>query len=149
MNISKPLWICPKCNRLFANVNQWHSCGHYTLDNFLQNRTDRALKLFQKFVRTLEEIGPFTYAPAKTRIGFQVRMIFAAINRMGPHTISGHLILSQHNESKKFHRIELDIIHHFKICKPDEIDAEFKSLMQEAYKVGQQNHLERKKEKLA
>jgi len=149
MNISKPLWICPKCNRPFTNVNQWHSCGRYTLDEFLHNRTDHALGLFQKFVRTLEEIGPFIYAPAKTRIGFQVRMIFAAINRMGMHSISGHLILSLRNESKKFHRIELDIIHHFKIFRSEEIDAEFKSLMQEAYKVGQQNHLERKKEKLA
>ena len=144
MNISKPLWICPKYNRPFANVNQWHSCGHYTVDDFLHNRTDHALELFQKFVITLEKTGPFIYAPAKTRIGFQVRMIFAAINRMELNSISGHLILSQRNESRKFYRIELDIIHHFKIFKPEEIDAEFKSLMQEAYKVGQQYHLNRK-----
>ena len=115
----------------------------------MHNRTDHTLELFQKFVITLGKTGPFIYAPAKTRIGFQVRMIFAAINRMGMNSISGHLILSQRNESKKFHRIELDIIHHFKICKPDEIDAEFKSLMQEAYEVGRQNHLHRKKEKSA
>jgi hypothetical protein len=30
-------------------------------------------------------VGEFTFAPAKTRVGFQARMIFAVINRSGPN----------------------------------------------------------------
>ncbi|MFQ5708381.1 MAG: DUF5655 domain-containing protein [bacterium] len=107
----------------------------------MRNRSEHSLALYNRFVETLESIGPFIFAPAKTRIGFQVRMIFAAINRMGSDFIDGHLILARRCESKRFYKIELDTVHRFKIRRAEEIDAEFTELMQEAYRVGEQQRL--------
>lgn len=84
----------------------------------------------------MESVGEFTYAPAKTRIGFQRRIIFAAINRIGEDYLDGHLILKRTSPSEKFYRIELETIHHFRISRPEEIDEEFLGYLREAYHRG-------------
>ena len=74
------LWQCPKCERRFANENQAHSCGRFTVEDFLEGQNPEARGLFERFSMLVDDCGPYLYAPAKTRGGFQVRMIFAAVN---------------------------------------------------------------------
>ena len=144
MKVSKQLWVGPKCQRPFANVNQWHSCGHYTVEEFLKNGSETALTLYEAFAKKMESIGPFLYVPVKTRIGFRVRMTFAVINKLGKDYVDGHLILNQRCESEKFYKIEFDSVHHFRIKHLDEIDEEFVEFMKKSYWVGEQRHLNEK-----
>src|SRR3972149_7394063 len=96
------LWTCPNCGRKFTNKNQWHSCTTFNDEDFLKGKTERALVLYNKFVKTLRLIGEFSYSPAKTRIAFQRRIRIGAINRIGRDFISGHLLLTKNHKSKKF-----------------------------------------------
>jgi len=80
---NRDLWSCPRCGRRFAHSNQSHSCGPYSVESFLEGKRPAVVELFTSFVEVVRSCGPVALAPAKTRIGFQARLIFAAVNR--PH----------------------------------------------------------------
>jgi hypothetical protein len=143
---SKPLWACPKCGRKFANRNQSHACGQYTVQDFLQGKSPDAVRLFRRFVARVRDCGPVLIAPAKTRIGFQVRMIFAAVNRLGEHGLDAHVVLTRRLDHPRFRRIEqltpTCVVHHFRITTTQDIDDQVGSWLREAYRVGKQERLE-------
>lgn len=139
------LWECPKCGRPFVNRNQWHSCGPYSIASFLEDKSPSAVRLFHRFVELVEACGPVTIAPARTRIGFQVRMIFAVVNRLSDQSLDAHVVLSRRLENPRFTRIETlapgSHIHHFRIQRVEELDEEVQAWLCEAYSVGRQAHL--------
>ncbi|MFQ5890581.1 MAG: DUF5655 domain-containing protein [Gemmatimonadota bacterium] len=133
------MWRCPKCGRRFANRNQWHSCGPFTVEGFLEGKGHEARTLFEAFVRAARECGPLTLAPAKTRVGLQVRTIFAAVNSLGPRGLRAHLILPRRVESPRITRIETlgprTHVHHFTVRDVAELDGEVRGWLQEAYRT--------------
>jgi hypothetical protein len=142
---SKALWTCPSCARQFANRNQTHSCGAYTVAKFLRGKSPRAIRLYRRFAALVARCGPVRIAPAKTRIGFQVRMIFASVNRLSQRGLDAHVVLTRRLADPRFARIEpiadRCFVHHFRITSPAEMDAQVAAWMREAYRVGQQAHL--------
>jgi len=92
--------------------------------------------------------GPIHIVPAKTRIGFQVRMIFAAINKIGDECLDLHLVLARRIEDPRFRRIESlgprCHVHHLRICAVTDFDDPLQAWIGEAYRVGEQKHLQAK-----
>ena len=39
------MWTCPKCGYQFINRNQSHSCGNYTVADFLKDKPDKTIDL--------------------------------------------------------------------------------------------------------
>ncbi len=144
---ARPLWTCPKCERQFINANMPHSCGKYSVKQFLATKSCEAIALYEKFNSLVHECGPVKIAPAKTRIGFQVRMIFAAVNGLSDKGLEAHVVLSRRLRSPRFRRIETMTarcyVHHFKLESLSEMDEEVKAWLCEAYQVGTQQHLNR------
>jgi hypothetical protein len=136
------LWHCPNCGRPFANRNQSHSCGRYTVEAFLEGKSSYARRLYERFAELVQECGPVIVAPAKTRVGFQVRMIFAAVNHLSDRGLRAHVILARRYEHPRFTRIEslspLSHVHHFRITAVEELDDEVGVWLHEAYRVGKQ-----------
>jgi len=124
-----------------------HSCGQYSVEKFLNGKSQYAVSLYEHFSTLVHECGPVRVAPAKTRIGFQVRMIFAAVNKLSDRGLEAHVVLARRLKSRRFRRIEVMTpkcyVHHFRIEAMDELDEEVKIWLQEAYKVGTQEHLYR------
>jgi superoxide dismutase, Fe-Mn family len=91
------MWRCPECGRRFANRNQSHACGRYTLASHFQGKTAPVRAIFDKVLCVARRNGPITVLPEKTRIAFQVRMSFAAfvIRR---NWIDGHVVLARRFE---------------------------------------------------
>lgn len=141
----RPLWTCPNCNRQFVNTNMPHSCGHYSVEKFLAGKSSNAVSLYEHFAAMMHECGPIKIAPAKTRVGFQVRMIFAAVNKLNDQGLEAHVVLSRRLDSPRFRRIETMTpkcyVHHFRIQSVRELDDEVKNWLREAYQVGTQEHL--------
>jgi hypothetical protein len=144
-NTSRPLWTCPKCGRQFVNTNMPHSCGRYSVAKFLAGKSEHAISLFEGFSALVRECGPLQVAPAKTRIGFQVRMIFAAVNKLSDHALEAHVVLTRRLPAPRFTRIETMTakchVHHFRVESLSEFDDEVRSWLREAYQVGTQEHL--------
>lgn len=108
-------------------------------------RVRRAVALYNRLVELVQSCGPVMIAPAKTRIGFQVRMIFAAVNRLTDQHMDVHIVLTRRLENPRFRRIEsltpTSHVHHFRISTLDQLDEEVLSWLKEAYAVGEQKHL--------
>jgi hypothetical protein len=124
-----------------------HSCGRYSVTRFLTGKNKHAIALYQRFCQLVHECGPVHIAPAKTRIGFQVRMIFAAVNNLSDHALDAHVVLTRRLDGPRFRRIETMTskcyVHHFRIESLEELDGEVKDWLCEAYRVGTQKHLSR------
>ena len=125
-----------------------HSCGRYSVKKFLTGKTKQAITLYRHFSALVHDCGPVKIAPAKTRIGFQVRMIFAAVNNLSDRGLDAHVVLTRRLESPRFRRIETMTpkcyVHHFRIESLSELDEEVANWLREAYQVGTQEHLSRR-----
>ncbi|HUW95179.1 MAG TPA: hypothetical protein VMW58_05290 [Anaerolineae bacterium] len=102
----RDLWTCPKCGRPFAQRYQSHSCGRYSVEKFLEGKSPSVVDLFNRFVELVSSCGPVTLAPARTRVGCQARIIFAAVNRLHDRSLAAHVVLSRRLENPRFTRSE-------------------------------------------
>ena len=144
--VDPPLWRCPDCQRQFANRNQSHACGRYTLASHFAGKRRAVRAIFDKLLSLAKKNGPVTVLPEKTRIAFQVRMSFAAVT-IRRNWMDGHVVLARRLENPRFRRIETfsprNHLHAFRFESVDEIDAEVGRWFAEAYLVGEQRHLGR------
>jgi hypothetical protein len=143
---ARPLWICGKCARAFANQNQTHACGPLDLDHHFRGRPQAIRELFELLRRRVESIGPVIVLPEKTRIAFQVRMSFAQITPRN-RWLDGHFVLARRRPHRLVRKIETmsprSHVHHFRLESPADVDDAFMSFLKEAYAVGEQRHLHR------
>ena len=140
----KPLWRRPRCGRKSANANQWHSCGHSSVKGYLRGWSAGDRAIYERFVSAVEACGPVTLSPVKTRIGFKVRMTFAAVT-LKQHWMDGHIVMARRLDAPRFFKVESpsprNHVHYFRLRSPEEIDDAVKSWIEEACRVGKQEHL--------
>lgn len=125
-----------------------HSCGRFSVEKFLANKSETAVSLYERFSALVRACGPVRTAPAKTRIGFQVRMIFAAVNKLNNRGLEAHVVLTRRLQNRRFTRIETMTpkchVHHFRVESLSELDDEVEGWLREAYQVGTQEHSARR-----
>ena len=140
----QPLWRCRTCRRVFANRNQSHACGRYTLAEHFCGKPREIRVLYDAVAAAIRAIGRVRVLPEKTRIAFQVRMSFAQVTPR-QRWLDGHLVLARRLDHPRFRRIETfsprNHLHAFRIASVAEVDAEFRVWLEEAYRVGEQRHL--------
>jgi hypothetical protein len=142
-----PLWRCPECGRSFANRNQTHSCSNVSLESHFKGKSERVRELFVKLVGLIKKCGPVKILPEKTRIAFQVRMSFIAVQVRRNYLI-GHFVFGRRIENPRFLRVETfsprNHLHAFRLSNLSDLDDEFAAWIREAYAVGEQKHLRKK-----
>ena len=139
------LWQCPQCGERFTTANQWHSCGRFKLDDLLVVCKPATRRLFDQFAERVKNCGPVTIIPQKTRVAFQVRMRFAAIIPRQRY-LRGHFVLARRREESFFIRIQTysprNHVHEFQLDSEEQLTEAFLDCIQEAYRVGDQRHLD-------
>ena len=139
-----PLWRCPVCRRKFANRNQSHACGRYSLGSHFNGKSPIVRKLFNLFVAKVRSCGRVTILPEKTRIAFQVRMSFASLH-VQKSRLTGHLVLAERYESPCFVKVESfsrqNHVHQFRIETAQDLSKDLCEFIKKAYAVGEQKHL--------
>lgn len=144
------MWTCPKCGHQFYNKNQSHSCGSYTVDDFLKGKPTESVGLFNLFLAEYRQIGPFQLHPVKTRVALLTKMRFCSINKIGSNYIDIHLVLTAPFEHTLcFYKIDnlanRFFVHHARLYDAEDISAELKYYMAMAYGVGNRVHIISKK----
>ena len=139
-----PLWTCVECGRHFANRNQTHACGRYDLEHHFEGKPPGIRSLFEAVLAMVQSIGPVTVLPEKSRIAFQVRMSFAQVTPRR-RWLDGHVVLARRLEHPRFRSIQTfsprNHLHTFRLTAMDDIDADLRAWLTEAYAVGEQRHL--------
>jgi hypothetical protein len=76
-------------------------------------------------------------------------MIFAAVNKLSADKPEAHVVLARRLECPRFTKIETisprNQVHHFLIRDVRELDGEVLSWLEEAHRVGLQQHLSEKR----
>jgi uncharacterized protein DUF5655 len=142
------LWRCAACGRGFANRNQSHACGpRYTLAHHFRGKRSAVRGIYRAFVAAVRANGPVRVLPEKTRIAFQVRMSFAQVTPRR-EWLDGHLVLARRVPHPRFRLVQTfsprNHLHAFRLSSPTDVDAEFRGWLAEAYRVGRQEHLQRR-----
>src|SRR5262245_26119 len=83
------LWECPRCGAKLIAKNLSHSCGAYSMEKFLEGKSDIGCDFFNRFVTLIAKCGPYEVAPAKTRVAFMAAVRFASVNWVGRDFIDG------------------------------------------------------------
>ena len=139
-----PLWQCGKCGRSFANRNQTHSCSNVSLESHFAGRSENVRKLFDALSAMIKQSGPVRILPEKTRIAFQVRMSFIAVQVRQDYLI-GHFVFARRLDHPRFTRVETfsprNHLHAFRLDSVADLNDEFETWVREAYAVGEQKHL--------
>src|SRR5260370_27722568 len=73
---AKALWTCPRCRRQFANRNQAHSCGEFTVEQLLDGKPLEIVELYERLADFIRRCGEVVVAPTKNRVFFKVRTDF-------------------------------------------------------------------------
>ena len=114
----------------------------------LQVSHQRFGRLFDEVVAAVRKIGPVRIVPEKTRIAFQMRMSFAQVTPK-LKWLGGHVVLARRFEHPRFRQVQTisprNHVHTFRLTSLDDIDAEFRSWLAEAYSVGEQRHLDQRR----
>jgi hypothetical protein len=133
----KPLWPCPACGRAFANANQSHACARHELESHFAGKPPLVRDIYQAFLAMLEEFGPVTILPEKTRIAF-------AQLTVRRNWVLGHFVLAPRAEDPLFTKVETislrNQVHHFRLDSPAAVER-LRDFAREAYAVGRQEHL--------
>ena len=142
---TRPLWICPRCGRSFANRNQTHTCALLgDVDRHFERSDEIVRATFAAVLYVLDGVGPYEVLAERSRIALHVRMSFAAFMPRR-HWLRGHLVLAREHMSDRFERVEVfsprNVLHEFVLRSPAEVDDEFADWLVEAYRVGEQRHL--------
>ena len=133
----RPDWTCPRCGRPFNDKRHTHTCGDYTVRQYLEGRSDASVELYRRFAEQVRECGPVIIVPEKRRVVFQTRLAFAGVDRLSDDGLEGHLLLRRQVESPRFTKVEtvsaLEHVHHFMVRSTDDLDHELAAWLTEAY----------------
>jgi hypothetical protein len=144
------MWTCPKCKHKFYNTRQSHSCGHYSVEDFLIGKSKTGIDLFNFLLKEYKKIGPYEIHPVKTRVALLTKMRFCSINKIGADHIDVHLVLTRpYQENTCFYRIDnlanRFFVHHTRLYERPDINTELIRFMKLAYQTGNREHITAKK----
>ena len=114
----------------------------------MENGTPKSRALYDRFVEILDDIGPYTIHPAKSTITFKgTRRGFCGAHPK-KESLIGYFDLTRELESDPRIRsispyTKRLFVHHFRISSMEELDETFRAWIQEAYGVGQGDHLKK------
>jgi Domain of unknown function (DUF5655) len=131
----KPLWTCPRCHRQFANRNQAHSCGRFTVGQLVDGKPQEMVELYERLADLVRRCGEVVVAPTKTRVLFKVRTVFASVavskNWLDVVFVLGRRL--KHRRIKKAQEEYPGVVHFLRIEKTEDLDADLAGWLQEAY----------------
>jgi len=132
-------WTCLKCGRQFRARNTYHSCGHYSIEHHFASRDAVVRETYDRLLETLQQLGPVTAHPVKTRIVFQAETPFAAAVPH-KHWLGLYVWLKRWGTHPRLYRKEehvfRDFGHLFRLEQPADLDPELIALLEEAYAIG-------------
>jgi len=130
------LWTCPRCGAKLIARNLSHACGAYSIDKFLEGKSDIGRDLFRRFQTLIARGGPYELAPAKTRVAFMASVRFASVNRVGPDSIDVHFVLPRVIDSPRFRKVEhlgKLHVHHVRLKDRRDFDRELAAWLRQSY----------------
>lgn len=144
--MTSALWTCPECGHRFVTRNMWHSCSNFGLDHHFGRSSPQVRATFDRYLEAIRSCGDVAVIPQKTRIAIQADVRFAGC-MVRKKWLVATLWLTRRVEHPTLQRTEVygprSFGHHFRLEAPDDVDPALVELIEEAYRVGLREHLDR------
>jgi hypothetical protein len=134
--MTKDSWSCPKCQRVFTQVNQRHACGTGFRAQVIRNRPAVLVDIYELIEACAQTLGPVEIVTRQRYALFRSVRIFADLTVM---TSCVRLVvhLRRHVADPAFSKVvtgEKMVSHVAKLTTRDEWEA-VRSYFEEAYRV--------------
>lgn len=133
-------WECPECGRRFANANQWHSCGMYSIESHLEGKAAEVVEMYHRIVEMARSCGDVKVEPVKTMIEFKAPSSFAAV-AIKDRWVDLHLMLpNMQNTPRVLKQLKVSpetLEHTVRIKNIGKLDDEIQMWLCEAYEAAQ------------
>ena len=135
--MTKDSWGCPKCHRVFTQVNQRHACGTGSREEVLRNRPAVLVHIYELIESHAKTLGPIEIVTRQRYALFRSARIFADLTVM---TSCVRLVihLRRRVATPAFSKIvtgdKMVVSHVAKLATADEWEA-VKACFEEAYRV--------------
>jgi hypothetical protein len=140
---AEPLWSCPRCQRKFAKANQWHSCGKFTVEQYLEGKPPEVVALLDRLVELATACGPVIVAPTKSMVLFKAQTSFAEV-KAKKDRLDVHVVFQKRVANPRFTRIKVlwpgFIVHSFQVEEIGQLDEEVAGWLKTAYEMNLQKH---------
>jgi hypothetical protein len=80
--MTKDSWSCPKCQRVFRQVNQRHACGTGSREEVLRNRPAELVHIYELIEAHAKTLGPIEIVTRQRYALFRSSRIFADLTVM-------------------------------------------------------------------
>jgi hypothetical protein len=80
--MTKDSWSCPKCHRVFTQVNQRHACGTGSREEVLRNRPAALVHIYDLIEAYAKTLGPIEIVTRQRYALFRSVRIFADLTVM-------------------------------------------------------------------
>ena len=80
--MTKDSWSCPKCHRVFTQVNQRHACGTGSREEVLRNRPAVLVHIYELIEAYAKTLGPIEIVTRQRYALFRSARIFADLTVM-------------------------------------------------------------------
>jgi len=131
------MWFCPKCKREFEKLNQWHSCGNFSIDKLLLGKTEGTIKLFHNLMKILENLGNVEFEAVQTAIRISRQKVLFAMIRILKNSINMEIVVKRKVVDfpilKAVKINKNDYAHFLKFYDQKDITSEIISWIKEAY----------------
>jgi hypothetical protein len=139
----RPLWSCLQCQRKFAKPNQWHSCGKFTVEQYLAGKPPHIVALFDHLVELAKTCGPVIVAPTKSMVLFKARTTFAEVKAKRDR-LDVQVVFQKRVANPRFTRVTVPwpgcVVHSFQVEEIDQLDDEVAGWLKQAYEMNLQKH---------
>jgi len=127
----------------------WHSCGRHTYDALFAKSEPHVRRIFEKLAALARRCGPVRIYPQKTRVVIQARIRFAGGSPRKTQFVAGFL-LPRGATSPRIAKVLDGLSRHYKACyvplrSEAEVDAQIARWMRQAYRIGIQEHLTKRR----
>lgn len=141
----KQRWVCPKCGRRIPTRNAAHECRpNVPVAQHFRGKPREVRALYDTVVAALKKIGRAQADSTKTRIAFHIQTIFLELTPQASG-LRGCLMLPQPARHPSIFRVLSPSprihYHFFKLTSPKQVDARFRRLLADGFKVGRREHL--------
>jgi hypothetical protein len=131
------LWKCPRCGHRFVTRNLWHSCVRVRLGSHFAGKPIERKQTYDRWLAAARECGPVTAYAQRSRITIMSRVRFAGAVVHASY-VDAALWMKRRVNHPLLRRTEdfgrLGFVHHFRLERPENVDAALESFMREAYR---------------
>jgi hypothetical protein len=117
----------------------------FTIKDHLRDKDAVIVELYERFVQLMEACGPFEYVVGKDGIAFKGEQRNFAVAKPRARSLDGVLVLQQRLQDPRVRTAQIYTKklfgNQFRVTEPAQLDEEFANWIQEAYQVGQGQHL--------